>query len=34
METNNIAKNAVEFLLFNYFGLSREDGKDLETIDE
>ena len=32
METNNIAKNAVEFLLFNYFGLTQEDGNDLETV--
>lgn len=34
MENSNITKNAVEFLLFNYFGLSREDGRDLETIGE
>lgn len=32
METNNIVKNAVEFLLFNYFGLTQEDGNDLETV--
>lgn len=32
METNNIVKNAAEFLLFNYFGLDREDGNDLDAI--
>lgn len=32
MKTNNIVKNAVEFLLFNYFGLTQEDGNDLETV--
>lgn len=32
MKTNNIMKNAVEFLLFNYFGLTQEDGNDLETV--
>ena len=31
MGTNSIVKNAVEFLLFNYFGL-REDGNDLDEI--
>lgn len=32
MEKNNIVKNAVEFLLFIYFGLDREDGNKLDTI--
>ncbi|MBQ4446709.1 MAG: hypothetical protein II897_00230 [Clostridia bacterium] len=32
METNNIVKNAVEFLLFYYFGLDRKDGNDLDAI--
>ena len=32
MKTNNIVKNAVEFLLFNYFGLTQEDGNNLETV--
>lgn len=32
MENNNIVRNAVEFLLFNYFGLDREDGNDLDEI--
>ena len=32
MDTNNIVKNAVEFLLFNYFGLDRKDGNDLDAI--
>ena len=32
MEANSIVKNAVEFLLFNYFGLDREDGNKLDAI--
>ena len=32
MENNNIVRNAVEFLLFNYFGLNYEDGNNLETV--
>ena len=32
METNNIVKNAVEFLLFYYFGLDCKDGNDLDAI--
>ncbi|MBQ6677839.1 MAG: hypothetical protein IJM71_07310 [Clostridia bacterium] len=32
MENNNIVRNAVEFLLFNYFGLDRDDRGDRERI--
>lgn len=32
MKNNSIITNAVEFLLFNYFGLSREDGNDLDAV--
>ena len=32
MENNTIVKNAVEFVLFNYFGLSHEDGHNAKTI--